>query len=115
MDTVASVLAIIVIIIVPVAGIALFWYVHILPEKIAEKRHHPQKDAIKVLSLLSLFFGGMLWPLAWLWAYSRPVLHQMAYGRDRHEDYYKEASEETPRDSGENPPTPPGGDAGGER
>lgn len=25
----------------------------------------------------------MLWPLAWLWAYSRPVLYRMAYGTDK--------------------------------
>jgi CBS domain containing-hemolysin-like protein len=25
----------------------------------------------------------MLWPLAWLWAYSKPVLHQLAYGTDK--------------------------------
>jgi hypothetical protein len=89
MDSVADVMAIVVIIIVPVIGIALFWLVHILPEKIAEKRHHPQADAIQVLCLLSLVFGGMLWPLAWLWAYSKPVLHQLAYGRDKHDEYYE--------------------------
>ena len=82
MDTVASVLAILVLIVVPVAGVTLFWLVHILPEKIAEKRHHPQKEAIKTLCLLSLAFGGLLWPIAWLWAYTKPVLHQLAYGRD---------------------------------
>lgn len=87
-DAAANVIAIIVIILVPVVGIAVFWLVHILPEKIAEKRHHPQKDAIKTLCLLSLVFGGMLWPLAWLWAYSKPVFHKMAYGTDRHEDFY---------------------------
>jgi len=90
LDSVANVLAIIVLILVPVAGIAVFWIVHVLPEKIAEKRHHPQKDAIKVLCLLSLVFGGMLWPLAWLWAFSKPVFHQLAYGRDKHDDYYLE-------------------------
>jgi Protein of unknown function (DUF3302) len=93
-DTVASVLAIFIIVAVPTAGIVLFWYVHILPEKIAEKRQHPQKDAIKVLCLLSLFFGGMLWPFAWLWAYSKPVLHKLAYGRDKHDDYYIEKDRE---------------------
>ena len=87
-DSAANVIAIIVIVIVPVAGIALFWMVHVLPEKIAERRHHPQKEAIKVLCLLSLVFGGLLWPFAWLWAYSKPVLHQMAYGRDKHDEYY---------------------------
>jgi hypothetical protein len=87
-DTAAHVIAIIVIILVPIVGVTVFWLVHILPEKIAEKRHHPQKDAIKTLCLLSLVFGGMLWPLAWLWAYSRPVFHKMAYGTDKHEDFY---------------------------
>lgn len=88
-DSAAHVIAIIVIIIVPVVGIAVFWLVHILPEKIAEDRHHPQKDAIKTLCLLSLVFGGLLWPLAWLWAYSKPVFHKLAYGTDKHEDFYK--------------------------
>jgi CBS domain containing-hemolysin-like protein len=88
--TAANYLAVFVIIVVPIAVIVLFWLVHILPEKIAHKRHHPQKDAIQVLCLLSLVFGGMLWPIAWLWAYSRPVLYKMAYGTDKHEDYLKE-------------------------
>ena len=90
-DKAAHVLALFIIIVVPIGGIALFWLVHVLPEKIAEKRHHPQKDAIQVLCLLSLVFGGLLWPLAWLWAYSKPVLHKMAYGRDKHDDYYARA------------------------
>jgi CBS domain containing-hemolysin-like protein len=93
-DKAASVLAIFIIIAVPIGGIVLFWLVHILPEKVAEKRHHPQKDAIQVLCLLSLVFGGLLWPLAWLWAYSKPVFHKMAYGRDRHDDYYAELEAE---------------------
>jgi hypothetical protein len=79
---------------VPVVAITVFWLVHILPEKIAEKRHHPQKDAIKTLCLLSLVFGGMLWPLAWLWAYSKPVFHKMAYGTDKHEEFYAIAGPE---------------------
>jgi CBS domain containing-hemolysin-like protein len=93
-DKIATGLAIFVLFLVPIVGIALFWMVHIIPEKIAEKRHHPQKDAIKVLCLLSLVFGGMLWPFAWLWAYSRPVLHKLAYGTDKHEDYYREGTAE---------------------
>ncbi|KPK04579.1 MAG: hypothetical protein AMJ64_13275 [Betaproteobacteria bacterium SG8_39] len=87
-DTAADVLAWFVIVLVPVAGIYLFWKVHILPEIIAEKRHHPQKDAIKTLCILSLIFGGLLWPFAWLWAYSRPVMFKLAYGTEKHEDYY---------------------------
>lgn len=82
LDFVADILAWVVLVIAPVIAITVFWLVHILPEKIAEKRHHPQAPAIKTLCLLSLFFGGMLWPIAWLWAYSRPVLYKMAYGTD---------------------------------
>ncbi len=85
LDAVANVLAWIVLFIAPAVAIAVFWIVHIMPEKIAEKRHHPQASAIKTLCLLSLFFGGLLWPLAWLWAYSKPVFHKLAYGTDREE------------------------------
>ena len=88
MDTAATYIAWFVICLVPIAGIALFWLVHVLPEKIAEKRHHPQKQAIHTLCLLSLVFGGMLWPLAWLWAYMKPVGYRLAYGTDKHEDYF---------------------------
>ena len=88
MDTAATYIAWFVIIVMPIGAIVLFWMVHVLPEKIAEKRHHPQKDAIHTLCLLSLVFGGLLWPLAWLWAYMKPVTHQLAYGTDKHEDYF---------------------------
>ena len=90
MDTAADWIALFVLFIVPIGGIVLFWLVHILPEKIAENRHHPQKDAIKTLCLLSLVFGGMLWPVAWLWAYARPVMFKAAYGTEKHEDYFEE-------------------------
>jgi hypothetical protein len=83
LDTVANVMAWVVLIVAPVVGITVFLLVHILPEKIAEKKQHPQAKAIQCLCLLSLAFGGMLWPIAWLWAYTKPVLHKMAYGTDR--------------------------------
>ena len=90
MDTAAMGLAWFVICIVPIGGIVLFWMVHVLPEKIAHKRHHPQRDAIHTLCLLSLVFGGLLWPIAWLWAYVKPVGYRMAYGTEKHEDYFHE-------------------------
>jgi len=93
LDKVADVLAIIVMVIVPIAGIAAFLFVHVLPEKIAEKRHHPQAAAIKTLCFLSLVFGGLLWPIAWLWAYSKPVLYKMAYGTDKVDPHAAEGHE----------------------
>jgi CBS domain containing-hemolysin-like protein len=85
-DTLATVIALFVIFVVPIVLIVLFWMVHVLPEKIAHKRHHPQLEAIRTLCLLSLVFGGLLWPLAWIWAYSKPVMYKMAYGTDKHPD-----------------------------
>jgi CBS domain containing-hemolysin-like protein len=93
LDTAADWLALFVIFVVPCVVIVLFWIVHVLPEQIAHKRHHPQRDAIQVLCLLSLVFGGLLWPIAWLWAYTKPVAHRMAYGTDKHEDYYHEMAD----------------------
>ena len=84
LDMVADYASWVVLILAPVVGIAVFWIVHILPEKIAEKRHHPQAKAIQALCLLSLVFGGLLWPFAMLWALTKPVMHKMAYGTDRH-------------------------------
>ena len=95
LDTVASVIAWFAFIIVPPVLIVAFLAVHIIPEKIAEKRHHPQLGAIKCLCFLSLVFGGLLWPLAWLWAYSKPVFHKMAYGTDVDESHKQSGGEKS--------------------
>jgi CBS domain containing-hemolysin-like protein len=87
LDAVANGISWVVLIVAPIIGVAVFWLVHILPEKIAEKKKHPQTRAIQCLCLLSLCFGGLLWPIAWLWAYTKPVLHKMAYGTDVDESH----------------------------
>ena len=93
LDTAANALSWFVLIVMPPIGIGLFWMVYVYPQKAAERRQHPQKEAIHVLCLLSLLFGGLLWPIAWLWAYSRPTVHAMAHGTERHEDYFTEQAE----------------------
>jgi hypothetical protein len=97
-DKMADILAIVVIFLVPVIGIVVFWLLHVMPEKIAHKRHHPQFEAIRTLCLLSLVFGGLLWPFAWLWAYTKPVGYKLAYGTDKSPDYYKEHGLPDPHD-----------------
>ena len=93
LDKAADWLAIIVLILVPVVAIVVFWLVHVLPERFAEKRHHPQTAAIQVLCLLSLVFGGLLWPIAWLWAFTKPVAYRVAYGTDKSEEWHMEMGE----------------------
>jgi len=82
LDKTANIISWVVMIGAPIILIALFWMIHVLPEKIAEKKGHPQAEAIQVLCLLSLVFGGLLWPLAWLWTYTKPVMYKLAYGTD---------------------------------
>src|SRR5262249_23783612 len=84
---------IVVLFLVPIVGITVFWLVHVLPERFAEKRHHPQAAAIQTLCLLSLVFGGLLWPIAWLWAFTRPVAYKVAYGTDKHEEWHETMGE----------------------
>jgi len=93
LDAVANGIAWVVICIVPIIAITVFWIVHVMPEKIAHKRHHPQVDAIHTLCLLSLVFGGLLWPIAWLWAYTKPTSYRLAYGTDKHEAYHLEMAD----------------------
>jgi len=104
LEKMADVVSWIALTVVPLGVIWLFWKVHVLPEKIAEEKGHPQAPAIKVLCLLSLAFGGLLWPLAWLWAYTKPSLYKLAYGTDRvdyrHDGTATEAAPEEPETAG---------------
>jgi hypothetical protein len=93
-DGFANIISWVVLIVLPVGFIAGFWYVHILPDTIAKRREHPQRDAIHALCLLSLFVGGLLWPIAYLWAYTRPTMYKLAYGTDKYTPLDKEQQAE---------------------
>ena len=43
-----------------------------LPGKLAAKREHPQADAIRVCGWIGVLTLGVAWPIALVWAYSRP-------------------------------------------
>ncbi len=43
-------------------------FIHDIPYKIAEKRHHPHQDAIHAAGWLSLFLVHIIWPFLWIWA-----------------------------------------------
>ncbi len=73
-DTLADIFSWIAIIIIPIVlGIA-YWQIHYLPSKIAEKRQHPQKEAIHAMCMVSRFSGGLFWPVAFVWAHLRPTI-----------------------------------------
>ncbi len=67
----------------------VFMYIHDIPYELAEKRHHPQKDAIYWGCWLSLFTLHVLWPFIFLWAVSNtPKVELIVDGStaDRHPD-----------------------------
>lgn len=105
LDAIANGISWVVLIVAPIVGIIVFWLIHILPEKIAHKKQHPQTKLIQCLCLMSLVFGGLLWPIAWILAYTKPVLHKMAYGTDvdeslAHHGPEKPAASETEQPKG---------------
>jgi hypothetical protein len=93
-DGFANIVSWVILIFMPIGVIAAFWYVHILPDTIAKRREHPQRDAIHALCILSLFVGGLLWPFAYLWAYTRPTMYKIAYGTDKYMPIDKEHQEQ---------------------
>src|ERR1700756_4819203 len=60
LDAIANGISWVVLIVAPIIGISAIWLVHILPEKIAHKKMHPQTRAIQRLCLLSVCFGFSL-------------------------------------------------------
>ena len=40
-----------------------------LPGKIARERTHPQADAVSICGWLGILTGGLLLPVAYIWAY----------------------------------------------
>lgn len=76
-DTFAWILSWVVIFVVPIAFILVIWKIHEIPEKLAEKRHHYNVEAVKFLSWVGLFTGGLLFPLAFVYAVMKPVSIQV--------------------------------------
>jgi hypothetical protein len=44
-----------------------------LPGRIAQKRGHPQATAISVAGWLGVATLGLLWPVALIWAFLKPI------------------------------------------
>lgn len=68
-----DVFALLVLIVLLFAILATVAVLGVLPGHIARNRKHPQADAISVAGWVGLIFGGVLWPLALIWAYTIPT------------------------------------------
>jgi hypothetical protein len=43
-----------------------------LPGQLAHKWNHPQAAAINAMSWIGIATGGLLWPIAFIWAFTTP-------------------------------------------
>jgi len=69
-----GVFSLIVLIILALAFVGLWLAIAILPGRIAKDRGHPQADAINICGWMGALTMGILAPLAFIWAYTRPVM-----------------------------------------
>ena len=44
-----------------------------LPGQLAQKWEHPQAAAINAMSWIGIATGGLLWPIAFIWAFMSPL------------------------------------------
>jgi hypothetical protein len=68
-----DIIAFVVFVVLIVAVVIIVVSLGQLPGRIAEKRGHPQAAAINVASWLGLATGGLLWVIALIWAFLKPV------------------------------------------
>ena len=55
------------------SAIVVFVVLGKLPSQIARQRNHPNAEAITIAGWLGVITMGVLWPLAFIWAYTKPL------------------------------------------
>jgi hypothetical protein len=53
-------------------GVAVVVNLGKLPGQLAQRRDHPQAAAINAMSWIGIATGGLLWPVAFIWAFTTP-------------------------------------------
>ena len=65
-------LMILIVLTVTLFGVVIF--LAMWPGRTARERNHPYRDAVAVAGWVGVLAGGVLWPLALIWAYAtKPV------------------------------------------
>jgi hypothetical protein len=72
MIDVLDILALVVIFVLLAVAVVIVIEMGFLPGAIARKRGHPQAAAVNAASWLGLATLGLLWPLAFIWAFYQP-------------------------------------------
>lgn len=64
-----DVFAIIVLVVAVASAVGIFLILGMAPGYVARRRGHPWAEAVSVAGWITLIFGFVLWPLAFIWAY----------------------------------------------
>lgn len=67
-----DIFALVVLVVLAIAVLATWILLGMYPGKIARERNHPQAEAIAVCGWWGAITLGLLMPLAFIWAYTRP-------------------------------------------
>lgn len=68
-----DVMTLLIIVVVLGINVAFLLWLAAIPGKVAQDRQHPQVDAINVCGWLSLVTLFATWPVALIWAYTKPL------------------------------------------
>ena len=68
-----DVFALLVLVVLIVAVVGIWIILGMMPGKIAAKRNHPQAEAINMCGWWGVITLGILLPLAFIWAYTKPA------------------------------------------
>lgn len=64
-----DVFAIVVLLVAVASGLAILVILGMAPGHVARRRGHPWAQAVSVAGWITLVFGLVFWPLAFVWAY----------------------------------------------
>ena len=68
-----DIFALLVLLVLAAAVVGIWVILGFLPGKIARQRNHPQAEAINMCGWWGVITLGILLPLAFIWAYTKPV------------------------------------------
>ena len=69
-----DVFAFVVFAILIIVGVIIVGSLGKLPGQLARKWGHPQASAINAMSWIGIATGGTLWPIAFVWAFVKPIV-----------------------------------------
>lgn len=85
-----DIFALFVLIVLVIAVVGVWVLLGMMPGKIAAQRNHPQAEAINVCGWWGVLTLGILLPLAFIWAYTKPDNQQLVSSADPGTDALEE-------------------------